>query len=119
MCEGQEHARGGAPASGSEGFYLHWARWGAAESSRNEDMQGVHRAATRRKVILPIIYHWSIDPCGDTAVLWRVQDTKHLGDHRVMHEGTWGGAGSRVSCFPKTINHLTVVSFQFAQYLVN
>lgn len=42
-------------------------------------MQGVHRAATRRKVILPIMYHWSIDPCGDTAVLWRVQDTKHLG----------------------------------------
>lgn len=93
--EGREHARGGAPGSGSVGFYLRGARWGAAESSRDEDMQGVHRAATRRKLLPPIVYHWSIDPCGDLAVLWRVQDTKHLGDHRVMREGTWreGGGG--------------------------
>lgn len=72
-------------------------------------MQGVHRVFTRRKVILPIMYHWSIDPCGDTAVLWRVQDTKHLGGHRVMHEAAWGGGvvGSQVSCFPKTIQPQT------------
>lgn len=56
-------------------------------------MQGVQSAATRRKVIIPIMYHWSINPCGDTAVLWRVQDTKYLGDHRVMLEGGCRFAG--------------------------
>lgn len=121
--EGREHARGGAPGSGSVGFYLRGARWGAAESSRDEDMQGVHRAATRRKLIPPIVYHWSIDPCGDLAVLWRVQDTKHLGDHRVMREGRWRegggvGGGRRFHASLKLSNHATVVWFQFARYFL-
>lgn len=48
-------------------------------------MQRVHSATIARQVsllILAIIYYRSIHSCVHTTVLWRVEDTKHLSEHR-------------------------------------
>lgn len=48
-------------------------------------MQRVHSATIASQVsllILAIIYYRSIHSCVHTTVLWRVEDTKHLSEHR-------------------------------------
>lgn len=48
-------------------------------------MQRVHSATITRQVsvlILSIIYHRSIHTSVHTTVLWRIEDTKHLSEHR-------------------------------------
>lgn len=79
-------------------FYLYGACWGAADSSWDKAMQRVHSATITRQVsllILAIIYYRSIHSCVHTTVLWRVEDTKHLSEHRACMR--WGGGGSRIT----------------------
>jgi len=76
-------------------LYLYGACWGAADSSWDKAMQWVHSATIARQVsllILAIIYYRSIHSCVHTTVLWRVEDTKHLSEHRACMRP---GAGSR------------------------
>lgn len=95
-------------------FYLYGACWGAADSSWDKAMQRVHSATITRQVsllILAIIYYRSIHSCVHTTVLWRVEDTKHLSEHRACMRGGGGQdhsnkkeqEGQEVSCFPKVI----------------
>lgn len=55
-------------------------------------MQRVHSATITRQVsllIFAIIYYRSIDSCVHTTVLWRVEDTKYLSEHRAcMRRGS-------------------------------
>lgn len=66
-------------------FYLRWACWGAADRRWDKAMQWIHSATITRQgslLILSIIYYRSIHTCVHTTILWRVEDTKHLSEHR-------------------------------------
>ena len=93
-------------------FYLYWACLGAADSSWEKAMQLVHSATITRQVsllILAIIYYRSIHSCAHTTVLWRVEDTKHLSEHRACmrggqdHGNRKDQEGQEVSCIPTAI----------------
>lgn len=54
-------------------------------------VQGATITSLVSLLILAIIYYRSIHSCVHTTVLWRVQDTKHLSEHRAC---VWGGIKS-------------------------
>lgn len=93
------------------------------DSSWNKAMQRVHSATitiTRHVslLILAIIYYRSIHSCVHTTVLRRVEDTKHLSEHKAcMRRGQDNSnrkeqEGQEVSCTPKATLNIFLSHFE-------